>query len=137
MDMAFPREYNILKKDQFKPNFLAVIADSKSGWIATLLSDTAVKCDIPIKVLPLNLPMPGSSACGPYASSFGDFCRSDHTAFWGVGVDAIHMTDTADLRNPCYHRSCDDWSYMRQENWTFLNQIISILVQSVYDHVTK
>lgn len=33
--------------------------------------------------------------------------RSDHAAFWRHGIPAICVTDTADLRNPHYHRSDD------------------------------
>jgi Zn-dependent M28 family amino/carboxypeptidase len=33
--------------------------------------------------------------------------RSDHAPFWDRGYRAIMVTDTADLRNPHYHRSSD------------------------------
>ena len=33
--------------------------------------------------------------------------RSDHAAFWRHGIPAICVTDTADLRNPHYHRPDD------------------------------
>lgn len=33
--------------------------------------------------------------------------RSDHAAFWRAGIPAICVTDTADLRNPHYHRPDD------------------------------
>ena len=33
--------------------------------------------------------------------------RSDHAPFWDAGYNAIMVTDTADLRNPHYHRSTD------------------------------
>lgn len=32
-----------------------------------------------------------------------DFRRSDHAPFWRRGVAAIHVTDTAEYRNPSYH----------------------------------
>lgn len=32
---------------------------------------------------------------------------SDHWSFWKVGYPALMVTDTALLRNPCYHKSCD------------------------------
>nr|MDT0656829.1 M20/M25/M40 family metallo-hydrolase [Micromonospora sp. DSM 115978] len=35
------------------------------------------------------------------------FARSDHQPFWAVGVPAIQITDTADFRNPHYHRRTD------------------------------
>ncbi|MEL6137802.1 MAG: M28 family peptidase [Cyanobacteria bacterium J06628_6] len=33
--------------------------------------------------------------------------RSDHAPFWDAGYDAVLVTDTADLRNPHYHRASD------------------------------
>ncbi|WP_242597232.1 M20/M25/M40 family metallo-hydrolase [Billgrantia sulfidoxydans] len=37
----------------------------------------------------------------------GDIRRSDHWAFWESGVPAIMLTDTANFRNPHYHRPSD------------------------------
>ncbi|HEY9881276.1 MAG TPA: M20/M25/M40 family metallo-hydrolase [Leptolyngbyaceae cyanobacterium] len=36
-----------------------------------------------------------------------DTRRSDHAPFWDAGYPAVLITDTADLRNPNYHQSCD------------------------------
>ena len=36
-----------------------------------------------------------------------NFARSDHVVFWKVGVPAIQVTDTANFRNPHYHRPSD------------------------------
>lgn len=36
-----------------------------------------------------------------------NFVRSDHAAFWEAGIPAIQVTDTANLRNPNYHRPSD------------------------------
>jgi len=33
--------------------------------------------------------------------------RSDNASFWSVGYPALLLTDTANLRNPHYHRSSD------------------------------
>jgi hypothetical protein len=38
---------------------------------------------------------------------FGHLLRSDHTPFWEAGIPAIMWTDTADFRNPNYHRASD------------------------------
>jgi Zn-dependent M28 family amino/carboxypeptidase len=35
------------------------------------------------------------------------FARSDHQPFWDVGVPAIQVSDTAEFRNPHYHRDSD------------------------------
>jgi Zn-dependent M28 family amino/carboxypeptidase len=36
-----------------------------------------------------------------------DTRRSDHTSFWEQGFPAVMLTDTANFRNPHYHRSTD------------------------------
>ena len=33
--------------------------------------------------------------------------KSDHAAFWHYGYPAVMLTDTANFRNPHYHRSTD------------------------------
>jgi hypothetical protein len=54
---------------------------------------------------PLDLPVTGRVlALLPWAE---DFTRSDHLEFWKAGVPAIQVTDTANFRNPNYHRPSD------------------------------
>jgi aminopeptidase YwaD len=36
-----------------------------------------------------------------------DVRRSDHSSFWDLGYPAIMVTDTANMRNPHYHRASD------------------------------
>jgi len=36
-----------------------------------------------------------------------DTRRSDHASFWDIGVPAVMLTDTANFRNPHYHRASD------------------------------
>jgi Zn-dependent M28 family amino/carboxypeptidase len=45
--------------------------------------------------------------------------RSDHSPFWKAGIPAVLWTDTAEFRNPHYHRGSDrpetlDYRFMRQ-----------------------
>ncbi|PRP80039.1 hypothetical protein PROFUN_12326 [Planoprotostelium fungivorum] len=124
-------------QQNFRPNFLTVITDSRSVVMATIYNQTVARCRIPIRVIAVPLPYPGSTVCGSLIGNFGDFCRSDHAAFWSKGIEAVHITDTADLRNPCYHETCDEWKEMREENWLFLLQMTSSLAQTVFDVATS
>jgi Zn-dependent M28 family amino/carboxypeptidase len=36
-----------------------------------------------------------------------NFSRSDHVPFWRAGLPAIQVTNTANFRNPHYHRRSD------------------------------
>lgn len=45
--------------------------------------------------------------------------RSDHSPFWGAGIPSVLWTDTAEFRNPNYHRATDvpetlDYAFMRR-----------------------
>ena len=41
------------------------------------------------------------------AGFFGDAARSDHFPYWQAGLRGIMLTDTANFRNPHYHRPTD------------------------------
>ena len=41
------------------------------------------------------------------AGYFGDAARSDHYPYWEAGLRGIMLTDTANFRNPHYHRRTD------------------------------
>jgi hypothetical protein len=49
-----------------------------------------------------------------------DTRRSDHAAFWDFGYPAIMLTDTADFRNPHYHRPTDTLETL---DLSFIDQI--------------
>ena len=54
---------------------------------------------------PLDLPVVGPAlAMHPMARNFS---RSDHVNFWAAGLPAIQVTNTANFRNPNYHRPTD------------------------------
>ncbi len=54
---------------------------------------------------PVDLPLVGPAlGLHPMARNFS---RSDHVSFLHAGIPAIHVTNTADFRNPNYHRLSD------------------------------
>ncbi|MEO3748666.1 M20/M25/M40 family metallo-hydrolase [Plantactinospora sp. B5E13] len=55
---------------------------------------------------PLDIPVVGP-LLRRYVPATRHFARSDHQPFWAVGVPAVQLTDTADFRNPHYHRPSD------------------------------
>lgn len=54
---------------------------------------------------PLDLPLLGPALLALPAAR--NFSRSDHVPFWRAGLPAIHVTNTANFRNPHYHRPTD------------------------------
>lgn len=66
--------------------------------------------------------VPGNGALLP------DARRSDHVPFWDKGYPAVMLTDTADFRNPHYHRASD-----RRETLdiSFITQVAKALSAAV------
>lgn len=77
-------------------NFLALIGNQTSASLTAALSQAMTPT---IPVVPLIVPGNGEQ--------LPDTRRSDHTAFWEQGFAAVMVTDTANFRNPHYHRSTD------------------------------
>lgn len=79
-----------------KGNFLAVIGNTNSQALTASVTGTLGQR---LPVVPLIVPGNGEA--------LPDTRRSDHTAFWEQGFQAVMLTDTADFRNPHYHRPSD------------------------------
>jgi Zn-dependent M28 family amino/carboxypeptidase len=57
-----------------------------------------------------------------------DTRRSDHAPFWDTGYKALMVTDTANMRNPHYHKSSDQLETLDLE---FLTQVCRGLITGV------
>lgn len=77
-------------------NFLAVIGNEQSHALTGSVAKS-MKSHLPI----VPLVVPGNGEKLP------DTRRSDHTSFWEQGYPAVMLTDTANFRNPHYHRPTD------------------------------
>ena len=78
-------------------NFLAVIGDQGHPvLVESFVQDNSP--DLP-QVLTLSIPTFGRLT--------PDLLRSDHVPFWRRGIGAVLVTDTANFRNPNYHRATD------------------------------
>lgn len=77
-------------------NFLAVVGNERSRDLTGSIAQT-MKSHLP--VVPLVVPGNGEK--------LPDTRRSDHTSFWEQGFPAVMLTDTANFRNPHYHRPTD------------------------------
>lgn len=57
-----------------------------------------------------------------------DTRRSDHAPFWDLGYKAIMVTDTANLRNPNYHRTSDTLETLDLD---FLTNVCRGLIEAI------
>lgn len=54
-----------------------------------------------------------------------DTRRSDHASFWDAGYPAVVLTDTANFRNPHYHRETDTVDTLNLE---FLSSVTATVI---------
>lgn len=91
-----PAAVQLVKKVPRVGNFLAAVGDGSSEPLLVAL-ERAARDVVPL--VTLSVPLRGYLV--------PDTRRSDNARFWDAGIPALMVTDTADLRNPNYHRTSD------------------------------
>jgi Zn-dependent M28 family amino/carboxypeptidase len=102
-------------------DFLGLLANRNSNAIAEDLLRLAATYIPHSPVLALKLYL-------GIEKHFGHLLRSDHTPFWEAGLASIMWTDTADFRNPHYHRASDTPDTL---DYVFLSQITKLALARV------
>ncbi len=79
--------------------------------------------------LVLSLPIPEATL-----RFFPDLLRSDHAPFWEKDIPAVFVTDTANFRNPNYHRATDvpetlDPAFLRGSAQHVVNAVAALISQ--------
>ena len=103
---SLPAGVRLVKRVPKEGNFLAAIGDAGSGDLLTAFERAAAPH---VDVVGLSIPLRGWL--------LPDVRRSDNARFWDQGYPSLLVTDTADLRNPHYHRASDvpetlDWDFL-------------------------
>ena len=80
-------------------DFLAIVGNETSRPLVRQLEQEAQQHAAKLKTL--LLVVPGRGEAMPHTR------RSDHASFWDAGYPAVVLTDTANFRNPHYHRETD------------------------------
>jgi len=80
-------------------DFLAIVGNESSRSLVRQLEQDARRHAAKLKTL--SLVVPGRGEAMPHTR------RSDHASFWDAGYPAVVLTDTANFRNPHYHRETD------------------------------
>jgi Zn-dependent M28 family amino/carboxypeptidase len=80
-------------------DFLAVVGNKQSWELVAAIDSSGSRAVPSLKMIPLVVPGRGEQ--------LPDTRRSDHAAFWDQGFPAVMLTDTANFRNPHYHRPTD------------------------------
>jgi hypothetical protein len=99
-DQLFPDAYKATAADGFRGNFLLSTANEASGWLSRQF-DSCARAYVPgFKVISLVIPGDGSMV--------PDLRKSDHATFWDRNLQALHLGDGANTRNPHYHGPKDE-----------------------------
>lgn len=91
-----PAAVQLVKRVPKEGTFLAAVGDGRS---AALLAAMERAAEGVIELVTLTVPLKGWLV--------PDTRRSDNARFWDAGYPSLMITDTADLRNPHYHRASD------------------------------
>jgi Zn-dependent M28 family amino/carboxypeptidase len=108
--LLYPRQIRQITRRGRRADFTAVLHRRDSGPLARTFAAALTRvAGEPAPVLlraPTDLPLVGPllGRLVPFARDFG---RSDHVPFWAASLPAVQVTDTADFRNPHYHRPGD------------------------------
>lgn len=96
LDLLFPDQTAEIEADEYRGDFIAVIADEGSGPAVDAMSAHAV--DLGLDLIALEVPDSLLTS-----SAAGDLQRSDHASFWYEGMSAMMITDTSEFRYDAYH----------------------------------
>ena len=98
-------------------NFLGLLAnDQSAGAMRSIL-------ELSRSYTPA-LPVTGLTVVPGAERAFPVLARSDHVPFWNSDIPALMWTDTAEFRNPNYHRPSDTPDTL---NYAFLKQVTQLL----------
>ncbi len=86
-------------RDADPRRFLAIVGNEAARSLVRQLEQEAQRHEAKLKTL--SLVVPGRGETMPHTR------RSDHASFWDAGYPAVVLTDTANFRNPHYHREAD------------------------------
>jgi aminopeptidase YwaD len=101
-------------------DFLAIVGNTASAELAAAIERSATQHVPELKTLSLLVPEQGEL--------LPDTRRSDHAAFWHFGYQAVMLTDTANFRNPHYHRSTDTLDTL---DLTFIGQVSQAVAEMI------
>jgi len=118
-EQGVPAAVKLVKRVPSEGRFLAAVGDGRSEVLLAAMERAAK--DV-IELITLSVPLKGFLV--------PDTRRSDNARFWDAGWPALMVTDTADLRNPHYHRASDTPETLDYE---FMARTVETVARAVTD----
>jgi hypothetical protein len=110
-------------------DFLGLVGTSRSSGVLDRVLKCAGHSLVPVYGLYLpELPLESMTKMVPHAF------RSDHAPFWGRDIPALMWTDTAEFRNPNYHRATDTPDTL---DYGFMAEVARLLLHVVLGSPTE
>ncbi|MCF8488356.1 MAG: M28 family peptidase [Rhodospirillum sp.] len=131
--LLYPGEYKKIKRRKYMGDWAGVVYRDSSKNMALTYARflDQIKADETTVLMrdPSDFPVIGGALrwLVPFARDFG---RSDHVAFWERDLPAIMITDTANFRNPHYHRRTDTPDTL---DYNHLRDVIAATVLTIED----
>jgi Zn-dependent M28 family amino/carboxypeptidase len=100
-------------------DFLAVVGDLNSRRLLLDYLESAGRASPGLEIVHLTVPFRGWAVWVTR--------RSDNASFWSNGVPALMLTDTAELRNPHYHRATDRSSTL---DYRFMAEVVDSVIET-------
>ncbi|MEO6567565.1 MAG: M28 family peptidase [Opitutaceae bacterium] len=101
-------------------NFIAVLGDLRSGNLGAAFERAADRLNPRLPYFSLN-------RLGGFLK---DAARSDQSSYWEASLPGVMITDTANFRNPHYHKSTDTIGTL---NFEFMAQVVSAMTGCLLD----
>jgi Zn-dependent M28 family amino/carboxypeptidase len=103
-------------------DFLGLVGTHQSRQVLDRVLACAGSSKVPVYGLYLpEIPLGQIRALAPHVF------RSDHDPFWRTGIPALMWTDTAEFRNPNYHKPTDTPGTL---DYGFMAEVVKLLVHS-------
>jgi hypothetical protein len=137
--LLYPEQHRRLRRYGWRGDFTLLAYQSSSQrptrMFAECLAHLRGQGSVLLARDPLDVPLAGP-LLRRYVPLVRHFARSDHKPFWEAGVPAIQVTDTADLRNPHYHRPSDTPETLDYERIADIVAATAMTVSSLGGEVT-
>ena len=111
-------------------DFAQIISDGNSEQVGKAFFEACQAPDIDLPSAWLHVPFDYETI----ANQMPDLLRSDHAPFWKRGIPAVMITDTANFRNPNYHRPGDtidtlDFDFIKKVTQTTILAAMKLVSQ--------
>ncbi|MGH7132201.1 MAG: M28 family metallopeptidase, partial [Phycisphaerales bacterium] len=97
-----------LPQGELAGDFIALTTTASHAPFCTALAEAMTAAEPKVKILKVDM----------FPIAPPDLLRSDHAPFMAAGVPAIMVTDTANFRNPNYHKPTDTLETLNPEYFT-------------------